>query len=514
MSEIVNESLRKIAKGTTIVFIGTIIGLLLGFVGMVILIRFTTPSEYGIYCLALTVMSIFVVISTLGLGEGSTRYIAYFRGKGEEENVRGVISSSIKIALVASTSLAAISFFVSDFISVNIFHTPELSTPLKIFSIAIPFSVLLSVFIAVYRGFDRIDAKVYFQDIIRPVIYILFLVAVVLSGSSFIGVLYTYVLSIAVTCVFFVVYMVKISPPSVGWNNVTNPMTKKLLSFSVPLLAVSMLVMVMSWTDTLMLGYFKTPEVVGVYNAALPLAHLLSMIATSMSFIYVPIVSRLYSKNQIEEVRRSYVILTKWCFMGGLPLFFILFLFPDIVLNLMFGSRYIGAAIALQFLALGFFLNSSVGFAYSTLLVLGKSKFLMWTFVISAITNIFLNIALIPPLGIVGASVASALSLIIGKILNTVKLYKFFKVHPFTKNYMKIVVLLIVLLFVFYILRNLVTMSFWMFMGLILSFLASYGILLLFTKSFDEEDIMILLTIEKRLGIDLASIKRILRKFV
>ena len=99
MSEIVNESLRKIAKGTTIVFTGTIIGLFMGFVGRVILIRYTTQSEYGIYSLAFTILSIFVVIATLGLGEGSTRYIAYFRGKGEEENVRGVVSSSIKIAV-------------------------------------------------------------------------------------------------------------------------------------------------------------------------------------------------------------------------------------------------------------------------------------------------------------------------------------------------------------------------------------------------------------------------------
>ena len=41
-----------------------------------------------------------------------------------------------------------------------------------------------------------------------------------------------------------------------------------------------------------------------------------------------------------------------------------------------------------------------------------------------------------------------------------------------------------------------------------------YGLSVLFVKSFEEEDIMILLTIEKRLGMDLASIKRILKRFV
>ena len=514
MSEIVNQSLQKIAKGTGIIFIGTIIGMLLGFVGRVILVRYITQTEYGIYSLALVIISIFATISTLGLSEGATRYIAYFRGKNEEGKVRGIISSSIKIAFVASILLAVISFFISDFISTSIFHAPALSTPLKIFSIAIPFTVLINVFIAIFRGFERVDAKVYFQDIFRPVLYLLFLIAVVLFSLSFLSVVYAYLASIAVTCIAFVIYMMKKSPLSMGRNSVTNPMTKELLFFSVPLLAVSMLMMVMSWTDTLMLGYFKTPDVVGVYNAALPLAHLLSMTLSSMSFIYIPIISQLYSKNLIEELKRSYIILTKWIFLATLPIFFVLFLFPDVVLNLLFGSRYIGASVALQILAFGFFLNICLGFTYNTLLVLGKSNFLMWTFVISAIINAILNMVLIPPMGIIGASIASAFSLIVAKILNLIKLYRFFDVHPFVKNYLKITGLSVMFLFVFYILRSLVIMSFWMFMALLLLFLVSYGLLLLFTKSFDEEDIMILLTIEKRLGIDLASIKRILKRFV
>ncbi|MGB2841034.1 MAG: oligosaccharide flippase family protein [Halobacteriota archaeon] len=69
MSEIVNQSLQKIAKGTGIIFTGTIIGMLLAFICRVIIVRYTTQTEYGIYCLALVVISIFVTISTLGLSE-------------------------------------------------------------------------------------------------------------------------------------------------------------------------------------------------------------------------------------------------------------------------------------------------------------------------------------------------------------------------------------------------------------------------------------------------------------
>ena len=517
MSEIVNQSLQKIAKGTGIVFIGTIIGMLLGFVGRVILVRFTTQTEYGIYCLALVVISIFATISTLGLSEGSTRYIAYFRGKNEEGKARGVISSSIKIAIIASISLAVISFFISDFISVSVFHTPALSTPLKIFSIAIPCTVLINVFIAIFRGFDRVDARVYIQDILRPVLYLLFLIAVVLFGLSFLGVVYAYVLSIAVTCVAFVIYLMKKYPLSIrSGSSVTNPMTKELLFFSVPLLAVSMLMMVMSWTDTLMLGYFKTPDVVGLYNAALPLDQLLLVVITSLGFLYTPIISQLYGKNQIEELKRSYAISTKWCFIGTLPIFFVLFLFPDVVLNLLFGSRYIGAAVALQILALkSFFLNVATGPNYHTLIAIGKTKIIMHTFLIGAVANIILNIILIPPMGIVGAAIASALAGVIRVVPLSVKLYQSSKMHPLTRNYLKSVIISIGIIFVIYIIaKNFLIVTFWTLIVLFILFLLIYALLLLLTKSIDNEDIMMLLAIEKRFGMNLTFLKKVLKKFI
>jgi len=81
MSEIVNQSLQKIAKGTGIILIGTIIGMLLGFVSRIIIVRYITQSEYGIYSLALLLTNIFITISTPGVQEGATRYIEYIRGK-------------------------------------------------------------------------------------------------------------------------------------------------------------------------------------------------------------------------------------------------------------------------------------------------------------------------------------------------------------------------------------------------------------------------------------------------
>ena len=102
---ITNESLQKIARGTGIVIIGTIVGMFFSFVGRIVVVRYISQSEYGIYSLAIVLISIFVTISSLGLTSGSTRYIAYYRGTKEERKIRGAVSSSIKIVLFVSLVL-------------------------------------------------------------------------------------------------------------------------------------------------------------------------------------------------------------------------------------------------------------------------------------------------------------------------------------------------------------------------------------------------------------------------
>lgn len=502
MSEIVTKSLHEIIKGTAIVITGTMASMLLAFIARVMIIRITTQSEYGVYTLALSVVGIFATISTMGLSEGVTRHIAYFRGNGNLKNVKATIFSSIKIALISSVLFTIISLYYSDFISVNIFQSPELANVLKIFVFTIPFIVFINLFIAIFRGFGNVNTHVYFNNLLKPVLNILLLIVVILLGLSFLGVVYAYFLSILITCTLFTIYIWKRYALTIGKNELfNNSMTKDLLFFSIPLLAVGVLIQTMSWTDTLMLGYFKTPKEVGIYNAALPLAHLLSIVVTSVAFLYTPIMSKLYGEHKMEELRLSYAISTKWIFIGTLPIFFILFMFPTVALNSMFGPRYVGASDALQILALGFIFNSYFGLNYYTLITIGKSKFIMQCTLISAVINVILNIILIPEFSLVGAAIASALSFAVVEPLMALKLYKTSRAHPFTKTYLKTTVISILVISFFYCIKNLFDPTIGMLAILFPLFLLVYVLALTFTKSFDTDDIIMLSAIGKKLGI-------------
>ena len=56
--------------------------------------------------------------------------------------------------------------------------------------------------------------------------------------------------------------------------------------------------------------------------------------------------------------------------------------------------------------------------------------------------------------------------------------------------------------------------SIWYAIPVLVLFLGVYFFLVLLSKSLDKEDVELLLAIEKKLGVNLRVIKRILRKFV
>ena len=504
MSGTTYAPIQKLAKGSAFVFIGTIISLLLGFVSQILLVKATTQNEFGIYSLALTIATICVTISSLGLKEGSARYIAYFKGKDDVENIGAIVFSSIVIALFASVSITLLIILTSEYIATQLFNSIELSTILNLLAITIPFTVLVNVFVSIFRGFNNAKIHVYFNNILRPVTYIILLGVAILLHLQFIQLVYTYIVSILITFLALSLYFINKVPIKIKFDQIkVKSNAKELLVYSMPLLAVSILLTAMSWTDTLMLGYFKTTETVAAYNAVYPIANLLSVVINSIGFLYVPIISQLYARNQIQEVGTINASSTKWCFMITFPIFVLIFLFPEFIINSLYGPRYVEASTVLQILGIGFIMNSFFGVNYYTLMSTGKSRFLMNCTLISAILNICLNIILIPHYGMVGAAAASAISYTVVEIHMTRTLFKFLKIHPFTKKYLRIAVLSVLTLEVFNLMIQFIDQTFHAVIMLYSLFLLAYLILIPSSKSLDTEDIKMLILIQGKLGIKL-----------
>jgi len=182
-----NDSLVKITKGAGIAFGGSLAALFLGFIGRPMVARYGTEADYGVYSLAFAILSICTVIATLGLQQGATRSIAYARGKNDSERVQKLIPASVQLGLIAGISLGIIVFLTSDIIAVKIFHDAALAFPLRIFALGIPFLTLIDVFVSIFRGFNDVKPTVYFQNILRNLLFPLLLLPVFFLNLPFPG---------------------------------------------------------------------------------------------------------------------------------------------------------------------------------------------------------------------------------------------------------------------------------------------------------------------------------------
>jgi O-antigen/teichoic acid export membrane protein len=292
----------------------------------------------------------------------------------------------------------------------------------------------------------------YFYDLIRPVSLWAFVSLAVLAGVS----LHTFVLADLLSMVFtfglMVVYFVRNPPFKPELKIRFSEPTKQLVKYSFPLLISATLLNLMTWTDTIMLGYFKSSQVVGVYSAVYPLVSFLTIIITSMGFVYIPVASRLWGEGRTDILGSLYQIVTKWCFVLSFPIFALMFVYPEAILVRLYGAEYASGGMVLRILSLGFITNAYFGFNYHTIMAVGDSGFLMKCSITSALMNVVLNFMLIPQYGMLGAAAASAASFASIELLMTLRAWRTHNMHPFTMAYRKFTVIcasLVSLLMVF-----------------------------------------------------------------
>ena len=510
-----NESLRKIAKGAGIGFTGSFIGMALGYFSRMVIARFLGASDYGLICLGFAAMTIAATLSLVGLPTGIQRYISFYKGKSDKGRIKGTIIGALKISFPLSLFFAFIFGFGANWISVTVFHEPELTPVLRIFAIGVPFFVLATNFLAVTIGFQDLRYRVYVNDLFQNIFKLAAIVLLLLLGFGVIGAAWGWILAIILMPFLAFYFLEKRVFPVLKTKVKAASVDKELFFFSFPLIFAGMAGLITGWTDTLMLGYFSTVSDVGIYNAALPTAKLLSVGSGAFAVIFMPVVSELYARNRIEDLRNIFSTVTKWVLSIILPLFLLLSLFSESIMRIMFGSAYVLGATALSILAFSYFITSLFGLAAPLLQSYGRTKIVMGCSFAGAGANFILNFLFIPVYGLDGAATATGISAVLISILYLFFAYRIGKVQPFRRSFIKPVIASVIAVLVVYALtKYLIGVSVYSLVVMLFVFLMLYFFLLLVFKSFEETDLMIMRAIDQRLGTKSDWVRKIIQRFL
>lgn len=432
--EIAYLALTRVARGGSLIFVSMVICRFLGFARQFVIIHLVSPRDYGFFSLGMTVIVIFELFSVLGLQLGSQRYIAYLRGKGDDNGIRGIISATNHLLTISVGISTLLCLALAGPLS-GLFGKPEMRDVLIWLAPIIPATVMMDTLTSYFLGLRKVEMKVWFQNLGFYFLSLVCVLALVWRYRDLYSVLMAMTLSYALIAAASLAYYFRFFPARLR-QGAGRPMTRELLAFSLPLFVLALFNNLIMQTDTLMLGYYADASLVGMYNAAFLLMSIPTIFVTAVTTIFMPVASEMVAKGNLREVRQLYSSVTKWLFIFTLPAFLVLFCYPSQVLEALFGGSYPQAARALQLLSLGFMASTIVGPNGMSLLALGKPRILMMSNGAATLANVALNAALIPHWGMSGAALASFISFIVLNLFNSTFLYRTSRIHPFNRDYL------------------------------------------------------------------------------
>lgn len=438
MSSTGQSGSAELLKGAGVVFSGHLVGRALGFLYHLLLARFLGPIEYGVFLLGLAVFSFAALMADLGLRWGVLRQSAEAQGRGELALVKGTILGGALLALGGSL-LGAVGLLLVRGWAAASFKAADLAWLLPLFALGLPFATLGTISMSSLQALKRMGALSTIQYLLDPVLRILTFTGLVLLGGRLFAAVASHLLaSIAVALVGFL------------WLSASFPLFSRalrprfspspLLAFSLPLLVSNVVGFVLQWADTLFLGYYLTAGDVGLYGAAGRLAGLGAMFLTAVGAIFAPKIYALYGQGDLAEVGRLYQRSTRWILMLVVPLFFYTVLNAQFLLAL-FGSEFVKGVPALLILAAATLIMTGTGPAGDVILMTGRSKVVLYASAASGVVGVGLNAYLIPRLGLLGAALATGLTLASGNLANIVLAWRFTGLQPYTRAIVKPVLL-------------------------------------------------------------------------
>ncbi len=428
-------STATMAKQGSITFAGELIGKVFGFLIVAIITRLVSPSVYGLFILATSIILFVQAFANLGLPKAIDYFAPQYIAEGDYGRAKGVIVEVFAIMLVSSTLVAALIFFNADRIALA-FDEPALSAALLLLAISVPFLAINNALLTSFGAIKRLRFRVYQRDIIRPTVRLFSTTLLLLVGFGLLGVVGGYLLGLIVAISAGAVLLYR-NVPKIRAAETTLVSPGPLLSYSVPLAFAGIIYVFLGQIDYFVIGFFLTSEEVGIYRVGYALAANLMIFLSAVAPIFKPLIAE--AKDDDEAVTERYRTATRWVAGLTLPLGLTIALGAPEFLSLVFTPQYTAATAAVVILCVGYFVNASCGGPDGTLLQgLGYARLVFVNTTILLATNLVVSVTLVPRIGITGAAIGTASALTITGLAALAEAYYFHGVHPFTADLGKV----------------------------------------------------------------------------
>ncbi|MDH5525843.1 MAG: oligosaccharide flippase family protein [Nitrospirota bacterium] len=401
---------RLLARGAsgTLLAKGATAGLM--FATQLLAARVLGSEAFGIYILALGWLSILTLVATMGMDTNTLRYLPAYCSRQDWPHARGLLQWTFRnafwlgLALTGAGSLAV--WALGARIGSEMLHAFWWALA------AIPLAASLNVRQATLQALGHVVVGEFYARVLPPLLF-----ATVMAGLyvAHVGTFSapaataTHLATVGVAAVAVIILLARRLPMEMTTVSPERADGEWLRS-TLPLLLLSGMAIVMARIDTLMVGAMIGAEEAGIYAVAARVTELMSFGLISVNAVLAPMISRLYTENRMRELQHLVTTSVRWISAFSVVVGTCIIVAGHVILG-WFGDAFVAGTVVLAILVAGQLFNSFCGSVGYLMVMTGGQAAVARVVGVATVLNVAMNLALIPPFGIVGAAVATAAAL-------------------------------------------------------------------------------------------------------
>jgi O-antigen/teichoic acid export membrane protein len=188
------------------------------------------------------------------------------------------------------------------------------------------------------------------------------------------------------------------------------PLLRRLLRFGLPTMPAEVSLYLLNFADRLIIVQVKGVGEAGLYSLAVKFAQAVNVLVRGFQLAWPPLA---YSIRDDDEARRTYATVVTLFLAGCTWLVVGLWLLAEYLLRLFADPKFLGAYEVVGLIAAAVTLYA----LYMVMVVIlgrtGRTEYNLPAAITALVTNVALNLILVPPLGIVGAGLALVASYLV-----------------------------------------------------------------------------------------------------
>ena len=397
----------------------------LGFLNIavaMVLTRLLSPEDFGFYTVFAQIVAVGAMIQSFGMQTGVTKLAGIAGGAGAWDRARAILKATAAVFVVVGVLLTAGFLGLWPTVEAALFKRELGWLMAGLIALVILTRSAEEIGAAFLRGVGRVRAGALLLSAPREGLVFLAALGLLLAGQA-VGV-WAVVEIYAAASALIALLAMAICPRFAARHSGGPPADeafgpRHLVALSAPMLLHSSGALVLKATDVWILSLYRPAGEVALYGAAMRVTNLVIFGLSVINMALPQLLAALHAEGRVRDFERMARTAATWSTVVSVPVFLVILLFAEPILNLLFGAPYGDAAVILIVLAAGQVVSAVVGSPGMMLQMTGHQN-LMSALTLGALAvNVVANILVVETHGAVGVAVVTALTITARMALHT-----------------------------------------------------------------------------------------------